>query len=213
VDEAALPTALREALTTKTAGATGVARLAIAGLLELAEDRGALEQAAAILSARLPGYAPIWHIGNAVHGDEPAAALLRIRGELDEAVDRSVAAAAEWVADHGGAVAVAPSSSIVSQVLARLGHGPDDGAVIALAGADAIGPAEVLNIKGTAELAGRLPTLVVTTSLKLVPGSVFSRLGAPVFERIPLHAFAAVALDGRILDPEDVGRRAAAIDG
>lgn len=209
-----LPTALQEALTTKTAGATGVARLAIAGLLEIIEDRGALEQAAAILGARLPGYAPIWHIVNAVHGDEPAATLLHLRAELDEGVDRSVAAAAQWVTDRGGAVAVAPSSSVVSQVLARLGSRPgDDGAPIGLAGADAIGPAEVLNIKGTAELAGRLPTLVVTTSLKLVPAGVFSRLGAPVFERIPLRAFAAVALDGEILDPEDAGRRAAAIGG
>jgi hypothetical protein len=213
VDEAALPTALQEALTTKTAGATGVARLAIAGLVELADDRGALEQAAALLRARLPGYAPIWHIGNAVHGDEPVAALLRIRDELDEAADRSVAAAAQWAADRGGAVAVAPSSSVVSRVLARLGRVPDDAAPIALAGADAIGPHEVLNIKGTAELADRLPTLVVTTALKLVPESVFARLGAPVFERIPLSAFAAVALDGEILDPEDVGRRAAAIGG
>ncbi|MDN3358622.1 hypothetical protein [Actinomadura sp. DC4] len=213
MDDAALPTALQEALTTKTAGATGVARLAIAGLLELTGDRGALEQAAAILSARLPGYAPIWHIGNAVHGDEPAAALRRIRRELDEDVDKSVAAAAQWVAGHGGAVTVAPSSSVVSQVLARLGHGTDDDAAIGLAGADAIGATEVLNIKGTAELAARVPMLVVTTSLKLVPESVFSRLGAPVFERIPLSAFAAVALDGEILDPEDVGRRAAAIGG
>jgi len=212
VDEAALPTALQEALTTKTAGATGVARLAIAGLLEIIEDRDAFEQAAAILGARLPGYAPIWHIVNAVHGDEPATALPRIRAELDEAVDKSVAAAARWVTDHGGEVAVAPSSSIVSQVLARLGtRAGDDGATIGLAGADAIGPAEVLNIKGTAELADRLPTLVVTTSLKLVPEHVFSRLGAPVFERIPLRAFAAVILDGEILDPEDAGRRAAAI--
>jgi hypothetical protein len=214
VDEAALPTALQEALTTKTAGATGVARLAISGLLEIAGDRGALEQAAAMLSARLPGYAPIWHIAGAVRGDQPAAALLRIREELDEAVGRSVAVAAQWVTDHGGAVTVAPSSSVVSQVLARLGRGPgDEGAAIALAGADAIGPAEVLNIKGTAALAERLPTLVVTTSLKLVPESVFARLGAPVFERIPLRAFAAIALDGEILDPEDVGRRAAAIGG
>jgi hypothetical protein len=213
VDEAALPTALQEALTTTTAGATGVARLAIAGLVEIADDRGALERAAAMLSARLPGYAPIWHIDNAVHEDEPVAALSRIREELDEAVDKSVAAAARWVADRGGAVAVAPSSSIVGRVLARLGREPDDGAAIGLAGADAIGPDEVLNIKGTADLADRLPTLVVTTSLKLVPADVFARLGAPVFERIPLRAFAAVALDGEILDPEDAGRRAAAIGG
>ena len=67
----------------------------------------------------------------------------------------------------------------------------------------------MLNIRGTRELARRLPTLVVTTALKLVPEPVFARLGAPVFEHIPLDSFVGVVLDGELLSPEEVGRRAA----
>ncbi|MGI5214760.1 hypothetical protein [Plantactinospora sp. CA-290183] len=210
MDQAMLPAPLREAVTVTTAGATGVARMVIQGLLELIDDPAAAAEATEFLTARLPGYAPIWHIANAVRSDEPAEALRRIRADLDHAVDNTVKAALAWVGERGGPVTSAPSSSIVAQVLAQLPAGAvTGGPVIALAGADAIGPQTVLNIRGTRELAQRLPTLVVTTALKLVPGPVFDRLGAPVFEHIPLDSFVGVVLDGELLSPEEVGRRAA----
>lgn len=206
------PAPLRAAVTAKTAGATGVARLVIDGLLEIADDRRKVSEAAEDLSARLPGYAPLWHIANAARSSDPASALREIRDDLEAAVPRSVAAATAWLAQHPGAVAVAPSSSIVTQVLAQLGPPAAGGEPVAgLAGADAIGATAILNIKGTGELASRLPTLVVTTALKLVPETVFSRLGAPVFERIPLSSFAAVVLDGEIVQPEQAGQRAMAL--
>jgi hypothetical protein len=208
-----LPEPLQQALAAKTAGATGVARMVIAGLLEIVDDRAALEAAIDFLTERLTGYAPLWHIGNAVRGDHPAQALRQIRVELDDGVDRSVAVATHWVGQRGGGpVAIAPSSSVVGQVLARLGEPAHlRVASVGLAGADAIGPDAVLNIVGTRELAARLPVLVVTTALKLVPGDVFERLGAPVFERIPLDAFAGVVVDGEVMEPRMVGRRAAAL--
>lgn len=210
MDQATLPTSLREAVTVTTAGATGVARLVIQGLLELVDDPAAAADATEFLTARLPGYAPMWHIANAVRSDAPAEALLRIRADLDHAVDNTVKAAVAWVCERGGPVTSAPSSSIVGQVLAQLPSSVRTGEpLIALAGADAIGPTTVLNIRGTRELAHRLPTLVVTTALKLVPQPVFARLGAPVFEHIPLDSFVGVVLDGDILSPGEVGRRAA----
>jgi hypothetical protein len=204
------PAPLREAITDSTAGATGTALFAIEGLLALVDDQAKLAKAVALLAEHLPRDAPIWHIARAARSGRPAAELRRIRTELESAVPKTVATAARWAAEHGGSVAVAPSSSIVAQVVARLGvHATAGEAVVGLAGADAIGVNEVLNIKGTYELAQRVPTLVVTTSLKLVPESVFALLGAPVFERIPLSAFAGVVLDGEIIAPERVGRLAA----
>lgn len=213
MDETTLPRALREALAAKTLGATGVARLVIAGLLELVHDPEAVGAATAYLTERLPGYAPVWHIARAVHATDPATRLCGIRDELDEAVPKSVAAAARWVREHARAsVATAPSSAIVAQVMALLGEGTTAGEpATGLAGADAIGPEAVLNIRGTYDLARRVPTLVVTTSLKLVPEPVFARLGAPAFERIPLELFAGVVLDGEILSPAQAGLRAAAL--
>lgn len=225
MDQTSLPKPLQEAVTATTAGATGVAYLAIAGLLELIDDPAELERATAFLTARLTGYGPIWHIARAVRGDDPAAALRRIRDDLTQAVENSVKAAADWVVEHGGPpVAIAPSSSIVGRVLAQLdearpgGYGAGTGPVahsgepaIALAGADAIGPTAVLNIVGTRELAERLPTLVVTTGLKLVPGPVFERLGAPVFEPIPLDRFAGIVIDGEVFSPAAAGHRAATL--
>jgi hypothetical protein len=210
MDQAMLPASLREAVTVTTAGATGVARMVIQGLLELIDDRTAALEATEFLTARLPGYAPIWHIANAVRSADPAEALRRIRAELDHAVERTVKTTLEWVGERGGPITSAPSSSIVNQVLAQLPAEARRGTpVAALAGADAIGPSTVLNIRGTRELARRLPTLVVTTALKLVPEPVFARLGAPVFEHIPLDSFVGVVLDGELLSPEEVGRRAA----
>ena len=213
MDSTALPEAVRQAVTVKTAGATGVARLAVQGLLELVDDPAALARATAFLAERLTGYAPIWHIGRAVRAEDPAAALRRVREELDAAVELTVKTGVSWLAEQGGPVTVAPSSSIIGQILDQVGPELDRAGQprIALAGADAIGPRTVLNIVGTRELAERLPTVVVTTSLKLVPGPVFDRLGAPVFEHIPLKQFAGVILDGDLLTPEEVGRRAAAL--
>lgn len=213
MDESTLPESIREALITKTAGASGVARLVIDGLLEPEQGYGTREETVAMLCDRLPGYAPIWHIANAARGDAPEKTLRRIRAELDESVDKSVVAALAWLAEHPGQIVSAPSSSVVGEVLARLGDRAftGTGPAVALAGADAIGPTTVLNIRGTRELARRHPTLVITTSLKLVPETVFSTLGAPVFEHIPLADFAAVVLDGDVLDPAEAGRRAAAV--
>lgn len=210
MDEASLPPPLREAVTVTTAGATGVARLVIQGLLELVDDPVAADRATEFLISRLPGYAPMWHIANAVRAADPVEALRRIRAELDHAVENTVKAATSWVVEQGGPVTFAPSSSIVAQILAQLPAAARTGEpAVALAGADAIGPTTVLNIRGTRELAERLPTLVVTTALKLVPAPVFARLGAPVFEHIPLDTFVGVVLDGELLSPAEVGRRAA----
>lgn len=207
------PVPLHDALThAETAGATGTARFVATGLLELTGHPRRLAEAVTILLERLPSDAPLWHIARASRSEDPAASLFRIRADLDKAAPQSVAAAAQWVIQHGGKAAAVPSSSLVAEVLSLLGaEATHDDPVVGLAGADAIGPKEVLNIIGTNELTRRLPTLVVTTSLKLVPGPVFARLGAPVFERIPLEAFAGIVVDGEIIDPMVAGRRAAAI--
>jgi hypothetical protein len=186
----------------------------IAGLLDIIDDRGKAESAASTLTSRLPGYAPMWHITRAARAADPAGALRGIRDELDAAVARSVAAAAQWVAKHGGPVAVAPGSSVITQVLGQLDPRITEGTpALGLAGADAIGRHAVLNARGTGELARRLPTLVVTTSLKLVPEAVFAQLEASPFERVPLSSFAAVVLDGAILHPDIAGQRAEALAG
>jgi hypothetical protein len=83
------------------------------------------------------------------------------------------------------------------------------GPVVGVVGADAIGPGALLNADGTRELAGRVPTLVVATPVKLVPAAVFGRLGAAGFEVVPLEALAAVVLGDEVLSPAEAGRRAA----
>jgi len=83
--------------------------------------------------------------------------------------------------------------------------------VVAVVGADAIGPAALLNARGTAELAWRLPTLVVATDVKLVPAEVFARLGGPGFETVPLEAVTAVVLGPEVLSPAEAGGRAAGL--
>lgn len=212
MDDSTLPAPIQEALVTTTSGATGVARLVIAGLLELGDDHDEVRDTAALLARRLPGYAPLWHIANAVRGDDPIGALRQVNDDIDDAVAKTVATAESWVRTHGGPVTCAPSSSVVNRVLARLGSEFTDGAaVIGLTGADAIGVTQVLNIIGTRDLVAKLPVLVVTTSHKLVPDAVFDRLGTPAFERIPLSSFVGVVLDGEVVSPAEAGRRAAAI--
>jgi hypothetical protein len=89
------------------------------------------------------------------------------------------------------------------------GGGLTTGPVVGVVGADAIGPEALLNADGTRELAERLPTLVVATVVKLVPGEVFGRLGADGFEVVPLEALAAVVVGDEVLSPAEAGRRAA----
>jgi hypothetical protein len=99
----------------------------------------------------------------------------------------------------------------------RLSTTPTDPAaaetVVGVVGADAVGPGAILNAAGTRELAGRLPTLVVATAIKLVPGEVFDRLAGPGFEVVPLEELAAVAVGAEVLAPGEAGRRAEAVRG
>ena len=93
--------------------------------------------------------------------------------------------------------------------LARVGPTSVPGdPVVGVVGADAIGPAALLNAAGTRELVGRLPTLVVATAVKLVPAEVFGRLGGEGFEVVPLEAVAAVVVGAEVLSPAEAGRRA-----
>jgi hypothetical protein len=91
-----------------------------------------------------------------------------------------------------------------------LSTAPEDPApvVVGVVGADAIGPEGVLNAVGTRELAGRVPTLVVATEVKLVPGEVFGRLAGPGFEVVELGAVRAVVVGAEVLSPAEAGRRA-----
>jgi hypothetical protein len=210
--ETSWPAPLRAAVVDRTSGATGVARQVIDGLLELTGDSEALHAAADELRLRLPGYAPVWHIARAARSADPGTALRNIRRQLDVDVRASVAAAVRLLSDRDGSIRTAPSSALVKQVVATLPAGAGAGRpVTGLAGADAVSPTTVLNIRSTRELAEAVPTVVVTTSLKLVPEDVFDTLGSPTFERIPLRLFEAVVLDGEVLDPAEAGRRAAAV--
>jgi hypothetical protein len=78
-------------------------------------------------------------------------------------------------------------------------------------GADAIGPQGLLNAVGTAELVARVPALVVATAVKLVPATVFDRLGGEGFEVVPLEPLAAVVVGPEVLSPAEAGRRAAGL--
>ena len=160
---------LSQAVQDRTSGATGVARQVLAGLLELTSDRELLHSIADVLPGKFPGYASMWHISRAARSADPRSALRAIHRQLDVDVDRSVATAARLVRERGGSVRTAPSSALVKAVVAALPKATDGTRVTGLAGADAISPTTVLNIRGTLELAKTLPTIVVTTSLKLVP--------------------------------------------
>jgi hypothetical protein len=86
--------------------------------------------------------------------------------------------------------------------------GLSTGPVVGVVGADAIGPEGLLNADGTRELAGRVPTLVVATAVKLVPAEVFGRLGGAGFEVVPLEVLAAVVVGDEVLSPGEAGRQA-----
>jgi hypothetical protein len=234
MDEGLLPAAVREAAADRRGGATEVAARALDGLLEVAGDPRRLEAAVAALLAGQPAMAPIWHLARAARGPDPGAALARLRAGLDADAGAAVEAAAGWLrprlAGRGrGAVATVSHSSLVDRVLARLGAGEgaagparvpeaaETGAdragppVVGLVGADAIGPEALLNAAGTAELAARLPTLVVATAIKLLPAEAFARLAGPGFEAVPLGAVAAVVVGPEVLSPVQAGRRAAGV--
>src|SRR6266511_3063291 len=199
-----LPSAIVQAASDRRGGATEVARRALDGLLEIAGDPGLLALAAEVLLEGQPAMAPIWHLAGAARSDDPAAALAGLRERLD----------------HDGAAAVEVAASWVRKWLdkrpgpvATVSHSSQGNAVVALVGSDAIGPKALLNAAGTRRLAARLPTLVVSTPLKLVPAGVFARLAAPGFEVVPLDLVTAVALGPELLAPAAAGRRAAALEG
>jgi hypothetical protein len=167
---------------------------------------------------KLPWYGSMWHIVGAAYSDQPQAALRDLLDRSDADVERTVAAAVNLLKDRGGPVQAAPSSALVKAVvntLAALPHATgatEPAESTGLAGADAIGPQAVLNITGTLDIARAQPTIVVTTSLKLVTEQQFQRLGGPGFERIPLTELYSVVLDGEVLTPAEAGEQAARLD-
>jgi hypothetical protein len=249
-----LPAAVLAAANDREGGAMEVAATALDGLLEVAADPPRLEEAVAILLAGQPAMAPIWHLARAARDPDPPSALAALRRHLHADADAAVTTAAAWLRAHlsttPGPVATVSHSSLVIQVLGRLGPGVPLGAVgpgdplapgarrspgsrrqvprwgsvaepqaggagsstrpvVGVVGADAIGPEALLNADGTRELAGRVPTLVVATAVKLVPAGVFGRLGGAGFEVLPLEALAAVVIGPEVLSPAEAGRRAA----
>jgi hypothetical protein len=208
-----LPAAVLAAASDREGGAMEVAATALDGLLEVAADRSLLEEAARALLAGQPAMAPIWHLARAARGPDPPSALAGLRRQLHRDADAAVATATAWLRERlattPGAVATISHSSQVERVLRELGPGLSAAPVVGVVGADAIGPERLLNADGTGELAGRVPTLVVATAVKLVPGDVFARLGGRGFELVPLRAMAAVVVGPELLSPAEAGRRAA----
>jgi hypothetical protein len=221
-----LPAAVLAAATDRRGGATEVAATALDGLLEAAGDPMLLEQAVAVLLAGQPAMAPLWHLARAARAPDPPASLAELRRRLGADADAAVTTAAGWLRSRlsarPGPVATVSHSSLVDRVLAlaepheglpglstagRRGEDLGD-PVVGLVGADAIGPEALLNAAGTAELAARLPTLVVATAIKLVPADVFEHLAAPGFEVVPLSAVTAVVVGPEVLSPAAAGRRA-----
>lgn len=214
MDSRRLPEAVLAAAGDRRGGAAEVAATALDGLLEVADDPSLLEEAVAVLLTGQPAMAPIWHLAWAARGPNPAAALTDLRRRLTTDADAAVTAATAWLhrhlATHPGGVATVSHSSLVDRVLAQIGPTGGD-PVVGVAGADAIGPDGILNAVGTLALAEEVPTLVVATAVKLVPGEVFGRLGGPGFEVVPLEAVAAVVVGAEVLSPGEAGRRAEAV--
>jgi hypothetical protein len=211
-----LPAAVVAAANDREGGALEVAATALDGLLEVATDPDLLEEAVAVLLAGQPAMAPIWHLARAARGPDPPSALAALRRRLDTDAGAAVTTATAWLRDHlattPGTVATVSHSSLVSRVLAALGHSATPSTPgVGVVGADAIGPRGLLNAVGTRELVGRVPTLVVATAVKLVPAVVFGRLGGPGFEVVPLEEVAAVVVGTEVLSPAEAGRRAAGL--
>jgi hypothetical protein len=219
VDEAQLPVDVLAAARDRRGGATEVVARAVNGLLEVAGDRARLDAAVALLLAGQPAMAPIWHLARAARSPDPGAALRELRRQLEADADAAVVTAVGWLAARPGVVRTVSHSSLVDRVLARAGVAADPAplgpapvtAGVGLVGADAIGPDALLNATGTLALATLVPTLVVTSGVKLVPAAAFARLAAPGFEAVPLAAVDAVALGGELVGPAEAGRRAAAL--
>jgi hypothetical protein len=216
MDARGLPAAVRAAATDRRGGAMEVAATALDGLLEVAADPPRLAEAVAVLLAGQPAMAPIWHLARAARAPDPPSTLADLRRRLDADADAAVATAAAWLRHHlatsPGTVATVSHSSLVARVLATTGGpGSSPAPSVAVVGADAIGPAAFLNAAGTRELAARLPTLVVATAVKLVPGEVFERLGGAGFEAVPLDRVRAVVLGPEVLSPAEAGRHAAGL--
>jgi hypothetical protein len=219
VDEAQFPVDVLAAARDRRGGATEVAARAVNGLLEVAGDRARLDAAVALLLAGQPAMAPMWHLARAARTPDPAAALRELRRQLEADADAAVVTAVAWLAARPGVVRTVSHSSLVDRVLARAGVAADTAplgpapvaAGVGLVGADAIGPDALLNATGTLALARLVPTLVVTSGVKLVPAGAFARLAAPGFEAVPLAAVDAVALGGELVGPAEAGRRAAAL--
>ena len=217
-----LPAAVVAAASDREGGAMEVAATALDGLLEVATDPDLLESAVAALVAGQPAMAPVWHLARAARSPDPPSALAAFRRRLDTDADAAVTTATAWLREHlaanPGALATVSHSSLVDRVLAALGlpGSPPTGSTApgaGVVGADAIGPEGLLNAVGTRELVGRVPTLVVATAIKLVPGEVFERLAGPGFEVVPLDGLAAVVVGGEVVAPAEAGRRAAAVSG
>jgi hypothetical protein len=212
-----LPAAVVAAASDRDGGAMEVAATALDGLLEVATNPDLLEEAVAVLLAGQPAMAPIWHLARAARSPDPPSALAALRRRLGTDADAAVTAATTWLRDHlatTGTVVTVSHSSLVSRVLGALGHTAIPSAPgVGVVGADAIGPEGLLNAVGTRELVGRVPTLVVATAVKLVPGEVFGRLGGPGFEVVPLEAVAAVVVGPEVLSPAEAGRRATRFSG
>jgi hypothetical protein len=191
-----------------TVGATGVTRKVVDGLLALLDDPVRLRAAAGELAVRLAWCGPMWQVACAAAEPDPGTALRGLRQRLDCDTNATVEAAVAWLRQGERVVRVVPGSGLVDAVVARLPEHAG-GVPVGLVGADAIGPDAVLNVAGTGQLAGTLPTVVLATSIKLVPVSWFQVLGGEGLETVALSAFSAVILDGQLLTPADVGRRAA----
>lgn len=214
MDGHAIPETLRSLVQVRGVGCTGVTLRAVDVLVGIADDAALLRRCVEFLASELSGYATMWHLTNIVNGGDPKRGLRDFGERLRADARRSVEAAAALLAAYGQRVQTVPGSSLTRQVMSRLDDpGGDRAPGIGLAGADAIGPDELLNMVGTRDLAARLPTVIVTTSSRLVPGDVFSRLGSPLFERIPLDWFRAVVIDGEVLRPAEVRAAAIAVAG
>jgi hypothetical protein len=206
-----LPPQLAAAVQDDTSGATDVARQVIDGLLPIAADRDRLRTTVDLLAAPLAWCAPMWHIARAALADRPAPALRSLREQLDFNVDRSIAAAVKLLTERGCAVRTVTGSMLATTVAETLPAPVEAGALVGLVGADALGPTAILNIIGTSELARTVPTIIVTTSMKLVPQEAFQSLTGAGFERVPLAQFEAVVLDGEVVTPAEAGQRASAL--
>jgi hypothetical protein len=205
-----IPVGLVALTSVRGVGCTGVCLRAIRELEKIADDLCLLKDCMAFLRRELGGYATLWQLDRELETDDPRAVLPRFAARLEGDREKAVDTAWQLLDGRAAEFLAAPSSGILKQLTARLAGSPAarDGARIGLAGADAIGPTEILNIVGTRDLARSLPTVVVTTRDRLVPAAVFDGLGSPLFERIPLSLFDAIVVNDEVLTPDEAGRRA-----